>query len=248
MKTLQKVWHDIRSGENIDLYLTVVVAASLATLNIFGVAPQSLLSPITLGVLALLAITSLGNRYRIERLVSAFSRSADSFFMEEFPPGVKNDFAEASETWLIGVSLSRTVKTYYSQIERKLGQGHTIRVLLVHPAGAGVEMAVSRNYARRDVALKSGDIHNTLQHLCDIRQNTPGKLEIRTIQSPLTYGAIVVDPNAASGALYLEHYCFRVSTESLPRFVLRASDGRWYDFFKKEMSTLWEAGVDWTCI
>ena len=64
--TLKRIWKDIRKGENIDLHITVAVAITLTVLNLVGLAPQALVGPITLTVLSLLAITSLGNRYRLE--------------------------------------------------------------------------------------------------------------------------------------------------------------------------------------
>jgi hypothetical protein len=245
MRVLQRIWNDLRSGENIDLYITVVVAISLAILNVVGVAPQTYLAPITLAVLGLLAITSLGNRYRIEELLQGQSRSIGSFYMEEYPSSYRDDFKVAEELWLIGVSLRRTVN--YRKIEQKLRKGHKINILLVHPEGAGIEMAVARNYARREVEPKSSEIRFNLQLLCDLGKISPEKLKVRTIQYPLAYGVTAVNPDTASGVLYLEHYCFRTASDSLPRFVLRAGDGQWYDFFKKEIRALWDAGVGWPC-
>lgn len=247
MRVLRRIWDDIRSGENIDLYITVIVALGLAVLNIIGVAPQAYLAPITLAVLGLLAITSLGNRYRIEELLQKQAQSTESFYSEEFPPSYRNDFETAEELWLIGVSLRRTVQANYPKIEQKLRQGHIIKVLLVHPEGAGLEMAVSRNYARREVEPKSNEIRFNLQLLCDLRKSFPDKIEVRTIQYPLAYGVTAANPDTASGTLYLEHYCFRTSSDSLPRFVLRAKDGQWYDFFKSEIRALWNAGIEWPC-
>lgn len=71
---LKRVWKDISQGENIDLYVTVIVAIVLVILNIAGVAPPSWLGSITLGVLALLAITSLGNRYRLDQAVERLTQ------------------------------------------------------------------------------------------------------------------------------------------------------------------------------
>ena len=86
-----------------------------------------------------------------------------------------------------------------------------------------------------------------LDLLCDLRQAAPGRVEIRTIQHPLAYGALAAGPDTGVGVLYLEHYCFRVSTESMPRYLLRVQDGRWYDFFKTELKALWAAGAEWSC-
>jgi hypothetical protein len=245
MKILRNIWDDIRKGENIDLYLTIVAAVAFVILNMVGETSPSLLASLTLAVLALLAMTNLGNRRRMEELMEQKAQTLDDFFREEFPASYKTDFENATEIWLVGVSLNRTLKTLYGKLEQKLKQGGRVRVLLVHPEGPGLEMAVTRNYARRDTALKRQEIISILTLLDGLRVIAPGHLEVRTIQHPLNYGAMAANPDTASGTLYLEHYCFRVSIESVPRFVLHTQDGRWYDFFKTELRTLWEAGDVW---
>ncbi len=245
MHTIQRIWKDIRHFENIDLYITVIVAISLAILNLIGIALSSYIAPLTLAVLGLLAFTSLINRHHIDELRETFAHSASDFFMEEFPSEIKGNFDTATEIWLVGVSLHRTINFNYEKIEKKLRQGHKFKVMLVHPEGAGIEMAVSRNYARKEVAAKSAIIRNVLQMLCDLQKIAPSQFEVRTIQNPLSYGVVAINPNTASGTLYLEHYTFGISTESLPRFVMRASDGKWYDFFKKEILSMWDYGIVW---
>ena len=246
MRFLQRVWDDIKKGENVDLYVTVVVALGLALLNLVGLAPQNWLAPITLAVLGLLAISTLGSRYHFEELSRKIMQSGD-VFLEEFPPRIRDDFEAGSEILLVGVTLTRTIKTYYSLIERKLQKGHTIKVLLVHPDGPAVEMAETRVYGRMDVKRTIMDIRSVLQDLCDLRIVAPDRLYIRTIQTPLGYGAIAVNPNLPSGSLYLEHYPYKVPGGSKPKFVLHAKDGHWYEFFREELLTLWENGIDWKC-
>ena len=247
MLTFRRIWNDLRRGENIDLYLTIAAAVAFVALNLAGVASTALLAPLTLAVLALLAVTSLGNRHRMDTLLAQREQSLDDFFREEFPASYKADLEAAEEVWLAGVSLHRTVTGNYPLLERKLQRGHRLRVLLVHPDGAGLEMAVARGYTRRDVEKKRQEIRYVLDLLCDLRQIAPGRVEVRTIQHPLAYGALAANPDTGAGVLYLEHYCFRVSTESMPRYLLRVQDGRWYEFFKTELKALWAAGADWSC-
>ena len=247
MKLFQRIWNDIRAGENIDQYLTIVAAITLTILNLAGVSLQSYLAPFTLAVLALLAINSLGNRFKIEELIKKKSETLDNFFVDDFPPSYKTDFENSGVMWLVGVSLHRTIKTNYPILEEKLRQGKKLRVLLIHPKGVGVELSVARNYAHRGVEPKSNDILFILELLCSLREIAPASIEIRTIVFPLAYGATVVNPDTAIGKLYIEHYGFRVSTDSIPRYVLKVSDGRWYDFHKREIEALWEAGEEWMC-
>jgi hypothetical protein len=122
MKLLQRIWDDVRSGENIDQYLTIVAAIALTILNLAGVSLQSQLAPFTLAVLALLAINGLGNRFKMEELLNAKTESLDSFFTDEFPPSYKTDFENSDVMWLVGVSLHRTIKTNYTVLEKNYGK------------------------------------------------------------------------------------------------------------------------------
>lgn len=248
MRLLQRIWDDVKKGENVDLYVTVVVALGLVLLNLVGLAPQNWIAPITLAVLGLLAISTLGSRYRLEELSRRLTQSSDTLFLDEFPARLKDDFEAGTEIWLVGVTLSRTIKTYYTAIERKLRKGHTIKVLLVHPEGPAVEMAETRIYGRMDLKRTCGDIRNTLQDLCDLRTIAPDHLQIRTIQNPLSYGVIAINPDSPLGVLYLEHYPYKVPGGSRPKIILQAKDGRWYEFFREEIHLLWENGMDWRCI
>ena len=247
MKLIQRIWDDIRAGENIDQYLTIGAAITLTLLNLAGVSLQAYLAPFTLAVLALLAINNLGNRFKIDELLKRQPESLDAFFMDDFPPSYKTDFESSDVTWLVGVSLHRTIKTNYPILEKKLRQGKTLRVLLIHPKGVGVEVSVARNYTHRGVEPKSNDISFILELLCSLQEIAPTKIDIRTINFPLAYGVTAVNPDTAIGKLYIEHYGFRVSTDSIPRYVLKASDGRWYDFHKREIEALWNAGEKWVC-
>lgn len=83
----------------------------------------------------------------------------------------------------------------YATLEQKLRQGHRLRVLIVHPEGPGVEMAVSGNYIRKEVSVTSSRIRDNLQLLCD---QPRGRMKIRTIQTPLFYGVIATNPYVAT--------------------------------------------------
>ena len=72
---LRRVLDDLRRGENIDAYVTVLAAVALSVLNIAGVLPASRLSGVILGVLALLAVGTLVTRARLEAMASGADRA-----------------------------------------------------------------------------------------------------------------------------------------------------------------------------
>jgi hypothetical protein len=69
----RRLLHDLRHGENIDAYVTVVAAVALSALNILNILPARSLSGVILGVLALLAIGTLVTRARLEAMAGGLS-------------------------------------------------------------------------------------------------------------------------------------------------------------------------------
>lgn len=53
-KLFQRVWNDLRKGENVDLYTTVIIAFILVALNVTGLAPETLVPHLYWLYLALL--------------------------------------------------------------------------------------------------------------------------------------------------------------------------------------------------
>lgn len=249
MKIIERIWRDIKRGESIDLYATILLAFILVVLSILNLVSPDLVAALTLSVLGLLAISNLVNRHRVDELISKVAGSKTDFFLDEFPSDFRDNLQAASEVWIVGVTLRGIVKNYYGLMEQKLRQGHQLRVLLVHPEGSAVETAVDRIYApsSRNTAKKGLDIRDDLQALCELRLIAPGNLDLRTIQNPMTFGAVCLNASTAIGTLYLEHLPFRTVAGTIPKFVLRAADGKWFDLFKAEIQTLWDNAVEWNC-
>ncbi len=247
MQTLKLIWADIRQGENIDLYVTVAIAVFLVVLNIVGIAPQSWIAPLTLAVLALLAIAAVGNRHKLESIRQLIGQTEKSPFLEEFPESLQNEIEQAHELWIVGTNLRRTMVTYYSMLEQKLKRGDTIRVLVMNPDGESIEISVSRSYRPVDAETGRSNIRQTLNELCTLKEMSPNNIEIRTLDYPLHFGGFVMSPDSSSGSIYLEHYAFKMSAWDSPKLILRHQDRHWYNFFKTQIQTMWDSGTPWEC-
>jgi len=202
MKIIKQAWIDIRQGENLDLYLTVVVAILLAILNLFGLG-QSFTAPITLAVLALIAVSGLVNRHRIERAITKLGPSASRFFREEYPPSIKEDIENCKEIWLMGITLGRTMPTYYTLFRDKLQGRFKLRVLLVAPEGAANGLAAKRTGRPMTPEQNAGIIHSTLVDACNLKQEAPDKVEIKTLNYLFPFGAYIMNPKQQNAIIYL---------------------------------------------
>lgn len=241
MDIFRRILNDLKAGENYDLYITAVVAITTSGLAIFNVTQSNeLLRNLTLIILSLLAIATIGNRHQVKRLIEEVALSSDSVFLEDFPASFNEDLERTNDLWLVGVTLSRTMKTNYGKIEKKLRNNQSIQVLLVHPEGAGVNVAISPTYSPTlEIEKKVNDIKTVLRYLKDLQAANPSKIKVKLTRRPLAYGAFMMDHDGLSGAIYIECYTFRIASDSLPKFTLKAGDGRWFEFYRNEIKTTW---------
>lgn len=247
MKLLSRILHDIKRGENIDLYLTVPTAILVGILNLVGILPPTFVAPLTLVVLGLITITILGSRYRIEQLTDKLMPSAESIFSKKFPPTLDQDIENASDVWLIGILGSKHARDFYPIIEQKLQKGHSVKILTVHPDPVIVEFAEMRVYGVANLKTTCADIETGLKTFCHLKETAPNNLIIRTIRYPLGYGVVAINPDSVLGTLYIRNYPFKMPGGAKPKFTLHAKDGYWYEFFKQEIQNLWNAGSEWKC-
>jgi len=245
---LRRIWDDVRKGENIDLYVTVFAALVLAVLNIVGITSAEWIAPITLAVLGLLAVATLGNRYRIEKVLQEIKSPSREVLFEEFPEDVKEHIALSSEVWIVGVTLTRTIKTYYEILRHKLHKGDKVKVLLVHPAGPPLEIVGRRAVFSITPERGESEIRTSLEDLCYLKKYGGDNLEIRTIEYPISYGAIVINPYSSDGLLYLEHYPYKTERSSMPKMILSARQSpKWFELYRQELTSLWDSGSEWMC-
>ena len=249
MGFLSRIFAEVRQGENLDLYLTVIAAIGLAVLGLFGIAPANLIGPITLAVLGLIAGSSLRNRHQIDKLIEKFDNSSKNQFIEEFPANFDKYFDTSRSLTIVGTSLTSTLTKYYSTFERKAQHGDKIRFLLVHPEGSSLEMAASRALWETDIDKLRFKITSSLEIMCHIKRIAPDKVEIRTIKNPLSYAATLIDhgTSTSKGVVYVEAYSYKSPKPFIPKHIFYERDGEWYQFIASEIERLWENGSEWPC-
>jgi len=238
MKLLRSIWDDLRQGENIDLYLTVIVALAISVLNLAGWAPATLIPAITLAVLALLAITNLVNRHKLDDALQ--KQPSAQFFIENYPTSVIDDINSAKELWLVGYSLARTVLNYGSTFEAKLSRNERIKVLLIDPYSDAVRYANAGLLYPMTLEQFRERINTSLTMLSQIAKKYPGRLEVHLIDHPISFGTYAMNIDAPNGIMYVELYEYKTTSDE-PRFVLRKKDGHWFELYREQLEILWKA-------
>jgi hypothetical protein len=241
MKLLRTVLNDFRHGENIDLYLTIVAALGISILNLMGLAPKEWLPPITLAVLALLSITNLVNRHKMD--AALVSQQTVEKFIETYPANVKNDIKNSKELWLVGYVLGRTLIDNLGVIKEKLLSNESVKVLLFDPNSD----AMSHFCASLSISLNQNELENrinssleTLRSLARFAKKHPGKLEVRLFEHPLYVGTYAMDIRAPNGVMYIELYKYKGNMDEEPKFVLHKKDGHWFELYRDQLFSMWE--------
>jgi hypothetical protein len=244
VKFLQRIADDLKRGENLDLFVTIVGALIVAIMNLFGVAPQGWMDTLGLAVLALLASSILGNRHRLDDIQKKLRQSGGDNVLKEFPPELEDDLERASEIWLFGVHVLGPLRFNRSVLENNLIRGNLIRVLIVDPKGVAPSMTAARAPGKLSVERERASILANLDDLCELKKIAPSKLEIRVIDDPILYGGYMLNPDDYDGVIYLRRYTYQVGFT--PRLVYRAKN-QWFELTKTEIRSLWNRGTEWKC-
>lgn len=247
MKIIRRFLSDIRRGENLDLYFFVVAALTLAILNGLGLASQTLIESVTLALLGLLAAYSLGIRERLADMQAKLT-GANTILRDKLSPTIKESLiSEAREILIIGISLNRTIITYYSHLEEKLKNNQKVKVLLVEPNTETTQLMNQRSYRPLSEKRLSTKILGTLELLCSLQAIAPELVEIRTINFPLPFGCMVSNIDANDSSIALDYYSYKTA-QSLPCMVLsKRAEPYWHSIYKTQILNLWTASTPWTC-
>lgn len=235
MKFLHQIWKDIRRGENIDLYLTIVAALFLSGLSLTGKTLDNKIPAITLTVLALLAITNLVNRRKFEEMLQ---QSQGSFFRKEWPEDVKLDFDRARELWLVGGNLTRTITSNINLLDTKLSRGDRVKILLVDPESDAVRYSNHTMMYEMEEDKSRERIRLIIGLLKNLKASKSSKLEIRVIDHPVPFALYGMDIKKSGGKLYVKQYEYKANTDGI-RFVLTYKDEFWYDIYSEQLMSLW---------
>ncbi len=255
LKFFDKVFQDIREGQNLEVYLTLVVALVLLILDIFDIVTSEAMAAGTLATLALLAYSVLTNREQMERLVDVSTATrtmieqstsgkprAERFFWQE-KRSLENDLARARFIGIVGITLSRTVRDYLPLFENRLQSGAHIQFIVIDPTSLASRQAMHRGKGGVGDSFYADLVRTTVARVCILAElkDVPGSVELGLLPYTPSFGLLVIDPDEPHGRIVVEIYQHRTLTFN-PTFELDAQrDSRWYQFFREQFDLLWES-------
>jgi hypothetical protein len=255
VRVLKRLWADLTAGKNIDLYVTCVLALTIGLLGILNVVSTATVAAATLATLALVAISSAGNRRQMATLETTTRElaqlvrekgqgaSADQFLVSS-SSGLDLDLNAASDIRLVGVTLSRTIRTHFDTLERRMERGAVVKIALVEPGSEAVQEAARRS----TVADSPGIFENRLRPTVDLLRHlaanpaSKGRLEVRFLRFVPVFGLTIVDPDDDHGRIQVDIYAHRSSGPEPVMRLARHRDPRWYIHFLHEFDRVWTNG------
>jgi len=239
--------------------ITILIAGYLVIrhqLQPFTAAGISELATWILAVLGLIAVSGLWDRNRRLRRIENLTEEnrdliadrlnkqvkASDFFLAERP--LSNDtLKSANAIFLLGYSLSRTIRDYHHLLEQQLAAGAEIRVVVIDPEAETLLQAVALESIastpetwRRHIEITVTAVRALAQH-----PHNSGSIKIGYLPYPPSFGMVMIDPNENHGFCYVDIYHHK-STAPNATFKLEApNDPTWYAFFREQYETLWDS-------
>lgn len=241
---LRRIWRDLRSGRNVDIYVAALVAVSAAAIGLLGISIDGqVLTSVTLGVLALLAVMMLNTRDKIDRLYDRESITRlTTLDTEEFERRWRREAkAGRKELVFIGVSLGRTVRSAQHIMSGMIERGGRVRVVVVQPGSDALRYAGARKILGSQPDLDEADLQVAIGILLTLRRRLGSRLEIRTIDHPVEFGIVACDLGTDEAAIYVEHHPYGLTVGRRLRFRVDASNPVWFDSYTGQIDAMWNA-------
>lgn len=238
----RNMWADFRNGENIEVYIAAVAAFAAGIVSFF--IEWSGITAILLVSVSVLLILGIKNWHAVQdsplagSIPAALGRPVELF---------KADMSGHRDVMLIGVSLVRTVRTHFRDLDHALKAGRKIECLLVNPDDAvSVNLTGRREIITGDPEGNRMEILNTLRELGNLGKLNPSKsLDIRVIDFPIGTGGIAFDHQTPNARYYVEFYPYK-TPETQPTLVVDRNQPQWFDHYAEEFDNLWKSGKPWS--
>lgn len=242
---LHKIWSDLRKGENIDLYLTVLVAFGLGILNIVGSAPSTWITSVILAALGVLAISALKSEYHTGELLRRLTASTGEQLQDRSGLLPVREFAQAaSEISFLGVSGISVLLNDLGFFERKIKEGCKLRFILLDPDSPALQ---TWNLLTK-VTTTESDIKTALEFLKGLMrmERAKGKCEVRLSKVYPPFALLISDISKNTGLMNVEFYTYKTTFSDRPHIQLsQVHNQKWFNFYKAQFEQFWSDAEKW---
>jgi hypothetical protein len=249
MKVLYTIFSDVRKGENIDIYLSILAGVVIFVMDLLGVVQLQSIIAVTLLVLSLLSLSNLGTRRTLAELNITIQklegkRGAASFLRDRnsYHP-LTQTIAAARKVYIAGPTLINVFSTAagYIHAEKLNNQGATVQILLLDPESSAINSAAK--CMNESVVNLRKDIRRTLSYVetwltAGVQS---GSVVVKLMSAHLNMGMVLLDPDEEDGRIFVEFIGYASRLHSRPHIELtRQNDAVWYEYYFKQYQKLWD--------
>jgi hypothetical protein len=255
LNRLRRVGHDIRTGQNIDVYIAIVISVIVALLNIFSIPSQAIIFSTLLVIMALVLSSMLVNRQQNEETMAMLSNlkstrapAASFFYKEEHNiVEVQRAIRSSQKVILWGYTLSTPIPYLREEIEKGLDRGLQMSILLIKPSGIALEMAAFRSKTRTTKNRLNKELEDNLDHLEEIKKGRPNaNFEFKVIDYFAPYTMYIYDPHLSNGKIVVKLSVFDTSGAERPTYNLTKKDDEfWFLFHLNQFEIAWKKAQLW---
>lgn len=254
LNRLRRIGHDIRTGQNIDVYIAILISILVALLGVFSIVSQTIILSALLVIMALVLSSMLVNRRLNEETMVLLSnlkstRSlAASFFTEDHNMSEIALAIRSSQKVIIwGYTLSTRIPYLRDEIEKGLDRGLQMSILLIKPSGIALEMAAFRSENRTTKNRLNKYLADNLEHLEEIKKGRPSaKFEFKVIDYFAPYTMYIYDPHLSNGKIIVKLSGLETSGIERPTYKLAKKDDEfWFQFHLNQFEIAWKKAQLW---
>lgn len=255
VERLKTIAREIRRGENIDLYLTILLAIVVGVLGVFGVVGWEKISAVILATLALLAGSLLTNRrtadgltaalgdikIAIEKLINRRCSLNDLFKKRAELPTLQQQLEDAQSIEICGMSQLAVATTYRSFLLQKVRAGCTLRLLMLNPKNQDLMDMIEPFVPNHNVQEHTRAILLALDYLEREQElfNSP-LVEICLYDKPLAHAMLVINRQKADARVRVEMYMRSTEPAESPGFyVFKKDEPSWFRALEVEFDDHW---------
>ncbi|MCA9896559.1 MAG: hypothetical protein H6654_03135 [Ardenticatenaceae bacterium] len=247
---MKAILSDLQKRENLDVYLTIVLAIIISVLGAFGITKLEIIASAILGILGLSSFNLLQNRRENEKLSNTLGKlnneiKAAQYLKNrtEYPP-FKETLANARTVCLMGPTLVNIFSSWsgYFREEKMKKQGVNFKVLIIDPDSKAVD-SMTAFYRHSETVYVKSDLERTISIVDAINEKgtSPGSVELRLMQAHPHLSMVLINPEDDDGTIFVEILDFKTPIHALPHFELsRKRDSQWYEFFLSHFERTWD--------
>ena len=169
----------------------------------------------------------------------------ESLLRKDYPEHYERILTGADILWMVGTNLRRIIPDHLDRLRSILDRGGIVNAIFVKPGSEAAKYSIKQEYGI-DLTVSFIEKHvkyieDNIGYLTDVRTSYKDRVNIYTIDFPLTYGMDVINNANRMQHIYLRLYPF--DEQDKPIIYLTTGHPYWFDFYGKQLTKLIKASV-----